>query len=96
MLHTDNSISSLDKLNDVALQQDGLLEKGLNLKRQAECGVSQQPVNSYLCENKDGDVAVPVNFIMILKKVLSHLGQVATIHSHPPRSCWQFLRTAMR
>ncbi|PHU19878.1 hypothetical protein BC332_11029 [Capsicum chinense] len=70
VLHTDNSISSLDKLNDVALQQDGLLEKGLNLKRQAECGVSQQPVNSYLCENKDGDVAVPVNFIMILKKLI--------------------------
>lgn len=71
MLHMDNSISGLDKLNDDALQQEGLLEKGLNLRHQTECGVSQQPVNR---DNKDGDVADPVNFTMILKKVLSYLG----------------------
>lgn len=73
MLHMGNSISDLDKLNADALQQEGLLEKGLNLRNQTECGVSQQPVNRDLCENKDGDVADPVNFIMILKKVLLHL-----------------------
>ncbi|CAN4081383.1 unnamed protein product [Withania somnifera] len=67
VLHTDNT-SGLDKLNDDAFQQEGLLEKGLNLRRQAECGASQQPINRDLCENKDGDVADPVNFTMILKK----------------------------
>lgn len=70
VLHTDNSISGSDKLNDDALQQEGLLEKGLNLKRQTECSVSEQPVNRDLCENKDGDVADPVNFTMILKKLI--------------------------
>lgn len=70
VLRTDNTISSLDKLNDDALQQEGLLEKGLNLRRQTECGVSQQPINRDLCENKDGDVADSVNFTMILKKLI--------------------------
>lgn len=70
VLHMGNSISDLDKLNADALQQEGLLEKGLNLRNQTECGVSQQPVNRDLCENKDGDVADPVNFIMILKKLI--------------------------
>lgn len=70
VLHTDSSISGLDKLNDDGLQQEGLLEKGLNLRHQTEYGVSQQPVNRDLCENKDGDVADPVDFTMILKKLI--------------------------
>ncbi|XP_060198145.1 uncharacterized protein LOC132627076 isoform X1 [Lycium barbarum] len=70
VLHTDNSISGLDKLNGDALHQDGLLEKGLSVKRQTECGVSQQPVDWGFCENKDGDVADPVNFTLILKKLI--------------------------
>lgn len=74
VLHMDSSSSGLDKLNDDGLQQEGLLEKGLNLRHQTEYGVPQQPINRDLCENKDGDVADPVDFSMILKKVLSHLG----------------------
>ncbi|KAJ8551240.1 hypothetical protein K7X08_000610 [Anisodus acutangulus] len=70
VLHTDNSLSGLDKLNGDALQQDGLLEKGLSVERQTECGVSQQPVDRDLCENKDGDVADPVNLTVILKKLI--------------------------
>lgn len=73
VLHMDNSISGLDKLNDEELQQQELLEKDLNLKRQTECGISQQPVNRDLCVNKDSDVADQLNFTVILKKVLPHL-----------------------
>nr|XP_016470132.1 PREDICTED: uncharacterized protein LOC107792434 isoform X1 [Nicotiana tabacum] len=70
VLHMDNSISGLDKLNDEELQQQELLEKDLNLKRQTECGISQQPVNRDLCVNKDSDVADQLNFTVILKKLI--------------------------
>ncbi|CAN4119519.1 unnamed protein product [Withania somnifera] len=71
-LYTDNTISGLDKLNDDALRQEVLLEKGLNLRPQTECGVSvpQQGPDRDLSENKDGDVADPVNFTMIFKKLI--------------------------